>query len=227
MKKCSSIYILLAFAGILIVVLCVLLFAYWPHFADDLSDKNADWGDFGQFFWGLGTMLLTALNVWVLFSVNRSLNEFNENLQTKQQEFEKWLEEDRQKFQVKMQLYSELGEYINTLQRILEDSINKENPSPQEKTTFANRIITFLWSLQAADWLPKDVQVTIKELLDSSANYIISEAVTSSNDSKLPPFFVVSVVQKSLDLYKALIKLKNTKLVAADFPTLLTQEVKE
>lgn len=99
MKKCSSLYIFLAFVGIIIILLCVVLFAYKPHFGETLSNNNADWGNFGQFFWGLGTMLLTGLSVIVLFVVNKSLNKFYAHQQEKQQEFEKWLETDRQNFQ--------------------------------------------------------------------------------------------------------------------------------
>ena len=67
MKKCSSLNIVIAICAILIVLLCVGAFVYKPHFSDSLSGNNADWGNFGDFFWGLGTMLLTGLNVYVFY----------------------------------------------------------------------------------------------------------------------------------------------------------------
>jgi len=49
-------------------MLCVWAFAYRPTFSTSIfSIENTDWGGFGDFFWGLGTMLLTGLNVYVFF----------------------------------------------------------------------------------------------------------------------------------------------------------------
>lgn len=73
MKKCSSLNILIAICAILIVLLCVGAFVYKPHFSDSLSGNNADWGNFGDFFWGLGTMLLTALNVYMVYNINNTI----------------------------------------------------------------------------------------------------------------------------------------------------------
>lgn len=80
----------------------IFCFAYRPIFSGAISSSHSDWEAFGDFFWGLGTMLFTALSVIVLYIVNNSLNTFNENLQNKRQEFEQKLEQDRQEFERKM-----------------------------------------------------------------------------------------------------------------------------
>ena len=102
MKKATS-NIIFALGVIIVVLLCIWFFAYLPNFGCAISGNSIDWSGFGDFFWGLGTMLFTALSVWALYRVNESLYEFNENLHQKQIEFEKWLEEGRQKFQIEME----------------------------------------------------------------------------------------------------------------------------
>ena len=93
MKKCSSLNIIIAICTILIVLLCVGAFVYKPHFSDSLSGNNADWGNFGDFFWGLGTMLLTALNVYVFYKLTISIGESEKDrdeaaLKLQQRQFE-------------------------------------------------------------------------------------------------------------------------------------------
>jgi len=93
MKKCSSLNIIIAICTILIVLLCVGAFVYKPHFSNSLSGNNADWGNFGDFFWGLGTMLLTALNVYVFYKLTISIGESEKDrdeaaLKLQQRQFE-------------------------------------------------------------------------------------------------------------------------------------------
>lgn len=48
--------------------------AYRETFStSEYSPNNVDWGGFGDFFWGLGTMLLTALNVYMVYSINTAI----------------------------------------------------------------------------------------------------------------------------------------------------------
>ena len=101
MKKERTIIILI-FVLIGLLGVGIFCFAYRPIFSGPISAKHADWEAFGDFFWGLGTMLFTGLSVIVLFIVNSSLNKYNENLQNKQQEFDQKLEHDRQEFERKM-----------------------------------------------------------------------------------------------------------------------------
>ncbi len=73
-RDCKSFNIFWAFAGIL-VLLIVAWVVYIFHFSQDISGNNADWGNFGDFFWGLGTMLLTGLNVFVFYRLTIVLHE--------------------------------------------------------------------------------------------------------------------------------------------------------
>lgn len=87
--------IIFAFLAILVIMLGIWFFAYRPIFSTStFSAKNTDWGGFGDFFWGLGTMLLTAMNVYVFYkltlSIGESKNDRDEaalNLQQRQFEF--------------------------------------------------------------------------------------------------------------------------------------------
>ena len=67
-------YILIAFLVIAVIMLGVLGFAYRITFStSEYSPNNVDWGGFGDFFWGLGTMLLTALNVYMVYNINNTI----------------------------------------------------------------------------------------------------------------------------------------------------------
>lgn len=55
-----GIYYLIGMVISIGIVVCVA--AYRPAVGTDISDKNADWGNFGAFFWGFGTMCFTLLN---------------------------------------------------------------------------------------------------------------------------------------------------------------------
>ena len=73
MKKKTIIF---AFVGIAIILLSIWCFAYRPVFSGDYAIENTEWGGFGDFFWGLGTMLLTALNVYLMYRINSTI-EYN------------------------------------------------------------------------------------------------------------------------------------------------------
>lgn len=66
--------IIICFIIIAFTMLCVWFFAYRPTFSIwTYSTENTDWGGFGDFFWGLGTMLLTGLNVYVFYKLTTIL----------------------------------------------------------------------------------------------------------------------------------------------------------
>ena len=70
----NRIIIIIAFVLIAFAMWGVWHFAYKPNFSPEcFSIKNSEWGGFGDFFWGLGTMLLTALNVYMVYSINTSI----------------------------------------------------------------------------------------------------------------------------------------------------------
>ena len=60
--------------GMIILVGIVVCFvAYRPIVGTELSDDNADWGDFGAFFWGFGTMCFTLLNTIVFYTISQRI----------------------------------------------------------------------------------------------------------------------------------------------------------
>ena len=65
--------IIIWFGSIALIMLLVWLCAYRPVFSGPISSEHADWGNFGDFFWGLGTMLLTGLNVYVFYKLTTIL----------------------------------------------------------------------------------------------------------------------------------------------------------
>ena len=95
MNKKTLSNIILALGIIIVVMLSIWLFAYLPHVGSTISSRNADWGYFGEFFWDLGTMLLTGLNVFVLVLLNKQLHENNESQQDRQNLFMIKMEEER------------------------------------------------------------------------------------------------------------------------------------
>ena len=69
----QNLHIIVAFVVIALILLFVAVVLYVPVFGCRLSESNADWGAFGNFFWGLGTMLLTGLNVYVFYRLTTTI----------------------------------------------------------------------------------------------------------------------------------------------------------
>ena len=210
--KTERIIITLAFVLIGLIMVGVFCFMYRPIFSGPLSVKHADWEAFGDFFWGLGTMLLTGLNVIVLLLVNRQLREYNDKQQSHQDAFELKLEEDRKAFQIKSQREEEFARYINNFQCIIIDSINKENPSENEMMFYSNKLLLLLWSLQTLEWLPDNVKQEVEDLRTAVNGFLITEATNPSKTKQVKPTFSAKIVLPSIDLYKSLISIKGINL---------------
>ena len=95
MNKQTLSNIIIALGIIIVVILGIWLFVYLPNVGSNISSANDDWGYFGEFFWGLGSMLLTGLNVFVLVLLNKQLHENNESQQDRQNQFMIKMEEER------------------------------------------------------------------------------------------------------------------------------------
>ena len=60
--------------GLIILIGIVVCFAaYRPVVGTDISNQNADWGNFGAFFWGFGTMCSTLLNAIIFYIISQRL----------------------------------------------------------------------------------------------------------------------------------------------------------
>lgn len=58
---------------VFLIGLLVCLAIYRPAVGTEISNQNADWGNFGAFFWGLGTMAFTLLNTIVFYAIYQRL----------------------------------------------------------------------------------------------------------------------------------------------------------
>lgn len=59
---------------IIILIGAIMFWAmYLPKVQNVLSGNSADWGNFGAFFWGFGTMCFTLLNVIVFYIISQRL----------------------------------------------------------------------------------------------------------------------------------------------------------
>lgn len=58
---------------VILIGIAVCFVAYRPAVGTELSDDNADWGNFGAFFWGFGAMCFSLLNVIVFYHIEQRL----------------------------------------------------------------------------------------------------------------------------------------------------------
>lgn len=58
---------------LIVIVLAVLLSLYFSHFNGEFSDNSADWNNFSGFVSNITIMLLTALNVFVVFRLTSTI----------------------------------------------------------------------------------------------------------------------------------------------------------
>ena len=74
MKEHIERYLIYYLIGLVFAIgIVVLVAAYRPAVGTELSDDNADWGNFGAFFWGLGTMCFTLLNAIIFYAIYQRL----------------------------------------------------------------------------------------------------------------------------------------------------------
>lgn len=74
MKQHFERYWIYYLIGLIFLIGIVVCFAiYKPAVGSELSNNNADWGNFGAFFWGLGTMCFTLFNVIVFYHIEQRL----------------------------------------------------------------------------------------------------------------------------------------------------------
>ena len=62
-----------AFGIVAAAFVIIFWFAYLPQFEHTLSKRNEDWGNFGAFFWGFGTMCFTLLNAIIFYIISQRL----------------------------------------------------------------------------------------------------------------------------------------------------------
>jgi len=66
--------IIIWFIVIALAMFLIWICAYRPTFSTStFSAENTDWGGFGDFFWGLGVMCFTGLNVYVFWQIQQQM----------------------------------------------------------------------------------------------------------------------------------------------------------
>lgn len=70
-------YLIITFIVVFAIGLGICAYLYLPQFTNTLSGDNSDWGNFGQFFFGLGTMVFTAISAFVMLGIDTQLNRSN------------------------------------------------------------------------------------------------------------------------------------------------------
>lgn len=74
MKRYFERYGIYYLIGVVILIGILVCFAaYRPAVGTDISGKNADWGNFGTFFWGFGTMCFSLLNAIIFYAIYQRL----------------------------------------------------------------------------------------------------------------------------------------------------------
>lgn len=61
--------------GTIIICLILVVFLYLGHFHDGLSNQMSDWSDFGNYFTGLLSPLLTIINIVVLVELTIAVSD--------------------------------------------------------------------------------------------------------------------------------------------------------
>lgn len=77
---------LIAFWGIVVAIVTLFVF-YRRIFNGDFSTESADWGDFGDFIGGVGTLFFTGLNVWIFYELTKYINHNSTKIEIQQMVF--------------------------------------------------------------------------------------------------------------------------------------------
>lgn len=226
MKKGTS-NIILALSIIFVVLLSVWFFAYLPKFGNTISGNSVDWSGFGDFFWGLGTMLFTGLSVWMLYFVNQQLRENQEQQQIQQEKFQTQLEESRRKFLEEIIRRKRIEDWLETYHQIVLKLTGSELKSDADwlnllrELTVTYKAIIAEQNCFAPDTLDKINKVNgeIKDVILKSYS-----VVNSSVEGLKIAILYVSLNKEIVDLYFELLTLNK---VSFDIDFLFKEEKDE
>lgn len=202
--------IVLAFILIGLLLIGVFCFVYRPIFSGPISTEHAEWEAFGGFFWGLGTMLLTGLNVWMLYFVNQQLRENQEQQQIQQEKFQTRIEESRRKFLEEIIRRKRFEDWLGTYHLIV---LKLTGPELKSDTDWLNllRELTVIYKAIIAeqDSLLKDTLNKINRVNEEIKNVIIQSYSVSETSLKGLKIAIVhvSLNKEIVDLYFELLAL--------------------
>ncbi len=109
---------------------------YFPHFSHDISENNMDWGNFGAFFWGFGTMCFTGLNVYFFASLTNNIKRQDKSLERQKLNYTK----KRYRLEMQREILDDYLKYLGWIfvtNVITEDhTINSEWSTKLEKPVY-------------------------------------------------------------------------------------------
>lgn len=208
--KTNRAIIILAFILIGLILVGVFCFAYRPVFSGSISVEHAEWEAFGDFFWGLGTMLFTGLSVWMLYFVNQQLRENQEQQQIQQEKFQTRIEESRKKFLEEIIRRKRIEDWLGTYHQIV---LKLTGPELKSDTDWLNllRELTVIYKAIIAeqDSLLKDTLNKINRVNEEIKNVIIQSYSVSETSLKGLKIAIVhvSLNKEIVDLYFELLAL--------------------
>lgn len=208
--KTNRTIIILAFILIGLILVGVFCFVYRPIFSGPISMEHAEWEAFGDFFWGLGTMLFTGLSVWMLYFVNQQLRENQEQQQIQQEKFQTRIEESRRKFLEEIIRRKRIEDWLGTYHQIV---LKLTGPELKSDTDWLNllRELTVIYKAIIAeqDSLLKDTLNKINRVNEEIKNVIIQSYSVSETSLKGLKIAIVhvSLNKEIVDLYFELLAL--------------------
>lgn len=144
--------VILAGAGIFFGV-------YFPHFSHEISENNMDWGNFGAFFWGFGTMCFTGLNVYFFASLTKNIKQQDKTLARQKLNYTK----KRYRLEMQRNILDDYLKYLNWIfdtNVITEDhKVNSEwNTKLEKPVYYLGNYVSLFESLQGNKVLDENIQ---------------------------------------------------------------------
>lgn len=213
--KTDRIIIILAFILIGLLMALVFCCAYRPIFSGPISTEHADWEAFGDFFWGLGTMLFTALSVWMLYFVNLQLRKNQEQQQIQQEKFQTRLEEERRKLLEEIIRKKRIEDLLASYHQII---LKLTGPALKSDADWFNLLreltVTFKAIVAEQDNFPQDTLNKINIINEEIKKVIIQSysIVDNSSEGLKMAIINVSLNREIVDLYFELLALNKVSL---------------
>lgn len=225
MKKERTIIILI-FVLIGLLGVGIFCFAYRPIFSGPISAKHADWEAFGDFFWGLGTMLFTALSVWMLYFVNRQLRKNQEQQQVQHEKFQARIEEERHNLIKEIIHQKRIENYLRAYNLII---LKLTGPDLKSDSIWFDllRKLTIIYKSIIAEQatFPKEIEDKIENINEQIKKAIFQTYGISSSEDVLQIALVNYSLNKDIiDLYFELLALNK---VTFDIDFIVPKENKE
>lgn len=219
--------VLVAFIAIIVIMLGVWFGAYRPIFSGGYATSNIEWGGFGDFFWGMGTMLFTALSVWMLYFVNQQLRENQEKQQKQQEKFQAKIEEERQKLLKDIIRKRRMETWLESYNKIIYKLTGQELTSDVVWLYLLREVTIIYKSIVAEqDSLPQETMDKINDINNRIKEVMIQSYLPDVCSKENLKFALLNVALNKdiVDLY---FELLNLNKVSFDIDFIIPQQQEE